>query len=93
MIHVEGKSIEPGVSVVAWLEDALQRPPPNPSEQSPAERLHPALAAASQADRDTSVLALAHALGRADDTLRQHIMYALKRFSSDDLHDLTLIHI
>ncbi|MFK7919773.1 MAG: hypothetical protein AB8G14_16980 [Ilumatobacter sp.] len=87
MIQVGTESIEPGIHVVIWLRQAVGQPPRHRDEFSPAERLVPALRAASAEDRDLATRSLFDALEESDDTFRMHILYSLHGFTTEALVD------
>ncbi|MFK7931543.1 MAG: hypothetical protein AB8H79_25410 [Myxococcota bacterium] len=87
MIQIDGVAIEPGIHVVIWLRQAVQQGSENPGEMTPAERLTPALKAASEADRERSAVALVDALEESDNAFRMHIFYALQGIHNDALTD------
>lgn len=87
MLTIATQHLGSPAAVIAWLRDALAAGPAHINERSPAERLRPALEAATPADRDVILVGLVEALETAEDSLREHILYSLQGFDTEPLCD------
>lgn len=85
-MRIDGREVVAS-GVVAWLQDAVAAGPKNPNEVSPAERLQPALEAASASERHQALIALVDALEGASDGLRIHLLCSLQGFQDEELTD------